>query len=307
MQGGGAPGGAGEAGRPGGAPPTPFMQPPTSPFAPAPKTLLDRVFPLVHILSMVGLAAYVIFVYEPAQRLSRYGWTGENGGVDWYAWGSLLSRQPKALESAVAQRIGFGTLSEVVRPFSPLSQLLASSRADLELPNPSQPLLWMFVSVELVLQTTRLFLVRVRPTSSCMPDRAATELALTAPSAEPSCAARHPQLDPPPPLPVLAAARPRPADRRALLRPLLDLPQRPRRPRLLHRRRRPRRAVQGRRACPARDPDGPGGERCQQGRRRAVEGRRRASRAVMSCRRVLLAQPGSINAPVGAVVEALHP
>ncbi|KPV73648.1 uncharacterized protein RHOBADRAFT_54845 [Rhodotorula graminis WP1] len=138
MQGGGGAAGAGGAGGAGGAPPNPFMQPPTSPFAPAPKTLLDRVFPLVHILSMVGLAVYVVFVYEPAQRLSLYGWTGENGGVDWYAWGSLLSRQPKALESAVAQRIGFGTLAEV-------------------------PLLWMFISVELVLQTTRLFLVRNRP------------------------------------------------------------------------------------------------------------------------------------------------
>lgn len=114
MQGGGAGGPGGGAGA-GGTPPNPFMQAPTSPFAPAPKTLLDRVFPLVHLLSMVGLAVYIVFLYEPAQRLARYGWTGENGGVDWYAWGSLLSRQPKGIESAVAQRIGFGTLAEVVR------------------------------------------------------------------------------------------------------------------------------------------------------------------------------------------------
>ncbi|GAA6046956.1 hypothetical protein JCM3770_003449 [Rhodotorula araucariae] len=136
MQGGGP--GAGAAGGMGGAPSNPFMQPPTSPFPPAPKTFLDRVFPLVHILAMVGLAAYVVAVYEPAKRLALYGWTGENGGVDWYAWGSLLSRPSRTIENAMSQKLGFGTLAEV-------------------------PLLWMFVSVELVLQTTRLLLVRNRP------------------------------------------------------------------------------------------------------------------------------------------------
>ncbi|BGP42180.1 hypothetical protein JCM10450v2_006270 [Rhodotorula kratochvilovae] len=138
MMQGGAPGAGAGLGGGGGAPPNPFMQPPASPFPPAPKTFLDRVFPLVHILAMVGLAVYVVAVYEPAKRLALYGWTGENGGVDWYAWGSLLSRQPRTIENAVSKKLGFGTLAEV-------------------------PLLWMFVSVELVLQTTRLFLVRNRP------------------------------------------------------------------------------------------------------------------------------------------------
>jgi hypothetical protein len=35
-----------------------------------PSRLLDRFFPLVHITSMVALAIYVVFVYEPARRMA---------------------------------------------------------------------------------------------------------------------------------------------------------------------------------------------------------------------------------------------
>ncbi|GJN92483.1 hypothetical protein Rhopal_005513-T1 [Rhodotorula paludigena] len=132
----GAGAGAGAAGA-GGAPPgNPFMQPPTSPFPPAPKTFLDRVFPLVHLVAMVGLAVYAVFVYEPAKRMTAYGWNGSDIGIDWKAWSVLLDHRPQ--ETAVLQKIGIHSLAQV-------------------------PLLWMFVSVELVLQTTRLFLVRNRP------------------------------------------------------------------------------------------------------------------------------------------------
>lgn len=72
-----------------------------SPFAPAPppppKTLLDRFFPLVHITSMIALAIYVVFVYEPAKRMAAYGWAGGTEGVDWSAWSALLTHKPTDL------------------------------------------------------------------------------------------------------------------------------------------------------------------------------------------------------------------
>ncbi|BGP18544.1 hypothetical protein JCM10213_002942 [Rhodosporidiobolus nylandii] len=125
--------GAGAGGDMGGAPPAnPFMMQPPAP--PQPKTRLERVFPLVHILAMVGLAVYAVVFLEPARRVAAYGWTGTEQGIDWSAWGALLSRRP-TVHGAVAEAVGLRQLAEV-------------------------PLLWMFVSVELVLQTTRLFLIR---------------------------------------------------------------------------------------------------------------------------------------------------
>lgn len=110
----GAGAGAGAAGA-GGAPPgNPFMQPPTSPFPPAPKTFLDRVFPLVHLVAMVGLAVYAVFVYEPAKRVTAYGWNGSDIGIDWKAWSVLLDHRPQ--ETAVLQKIGIHSLAQVVRP-----------------------------------------------------------------------------------------------------------------------------------------------------------------------------------------------
>ncbi|GAA5973425.1 hypothetical protein JCM8115_001740 [Rhodotorula mucilaginosa] len=107
-----------------------------SPFAPAPpKTLLDRFFPLVHITSMVALAIYVVFVYEPARRMATYGWAGGSEGVDWSAWSALLTHKPRDLAPGAGAFRGLASV----------------------------PLLWMFVTVELILQTTRLFLVRNRP------------------------------------------------------------------------------------------------------------------------------------------------
>ncbi|GAA6038406.1 hypothetical protein JCM8097_007633 [Rhodosporidiobolus ruineniae] len=129
----GGPGAAAGGGAGGlGAGANPFMMQPPAP--PAPKTLLERVFPLVHILAMVGLAVYAVVFLEPARRVAEYGWTGTEDGIDWKAWGALLSQKPREY-GAVAEAVGFRQLAEV-------------------------PLLWMFISTELVLQTTRLFLVR---------------------------------------------------------------------------------------------------------------------------------------------------
>lgn len=109
------------------------MAPPVSPFPVQPKSLLDKLFPVVHLLSMVALAVYAIGWLEPARKFGLYGWMGVGGKIDWSAWGALSRRRPGALDSA-ATELGVG-LAEV-------------------------PLIWLFVSVELILQTTRLFLVR---------------------------------------------------------------------------------------------------------------------------------------------------
>lgn len=94
---------------PGGAGPS---GPPTSPFPPPPKTLLDRVFPLVHFVSMVGLAFYAVMYLEPASKAGVYGnWTGSS--VDWRAWGSLTSHKPTTTLNAAGQTIGFG-IAQVV-------------------------------------------------------------------------------------------------------------------------------------------------------------------------------------------------
>ncbi|GAA5885748.1 hypothetical protein JCM16303_006049 [Sporobolomyces ruberrimus] len=109
--------------------------PPVSPFPPQPKTFLDKIFPLVHLVAMVGLAVYAVVWWEPSRRLGLYG-AYETQGIDWAAWGALASRRPKDA-GIVGQVIG-KQLAEI-------------------------PLLWMFVSIELVLQTSRIFLLRNRP------------------------------------------------------------------------------------------------------------------------------------------------
>lgn len=92
--------GGGQGGAPGGGP-SPFGamgQPPTSPFPTQPKTLLDRVFPLVHLLSMVGLAWYAIAVLEPSTRSRSFGWMGKGEGIDWVGWARLATgRQGEVL------------------------------------------------------------------------------------------------------------------------------------------------------------------------------------------------------------------
>ncbi|GAA6025452.1 hypothetical protein JCM11491_000364 [Sporobolomyces phaffii] len=126
----GAGGGAGGA-----AGSNPFaQQPPVSPFPPQPKTFLDKVFPLVHLVAMVGLAVYAVVWWEPSRRFGLYG-ASETQGIDWSAWGALASRRPR--DAGIVDQVVGMQLAEI-------------------------PLLWMFVSVELVLQTSRIFLLRNR-------------------------------------------------------------------------------------------------------------------------------------------------
>lgn len=88
------------------------MAPPVSPFPVQPKSLLDKLFPVVHLLSMVALAVYAIGWLEPARKFGLYGWMGVGGKIDWSAWGALSRRRPGALDSA-ATELGVG-LAEVV-------------------------------------------------------------------------------------------------------------------------------------------------------------------------------------------------
>lgn len=109
-------GGAGAAGGGMGAGIAGGQQQPAAglPFAPAPpKTLLDRFFPLVHITSMIALASYVVFVYEPARRIATYGWAGGSEGVDWSAWSALLTHKPRDLALGAG---AFRGLASVVSP-----------------------------------------------------------------------------------------------------------------------------------------------------------------------------------------------
>lgn len=125
---GGPQAGAGGAGAGPAVGANPFMQgPPISPFPPAPKTFLDRVFPAIHLLSMIALVVYVVAVYEPAKRLAAYGWTGAQGGIDWAAWGALISRKPREA-GIVADAIGLNGLAEVVRTFR--APVMPEPRAD---------------------------------------------------------------------------------------------------------------------------------------------------------------------------------
>lgn len=69
--------------------------------APRTKTWIDRLLPLVHLISMVSLAFYAVFVLEPKlrngysnTRLSVFtsgnagGWR-DIGNIDWNGWAAL--------------------------------------------------------------------------------------------------------------------------------------------------------------------------------------------------------------------------
>lgn len=97
-------GGAGAGGPPGQQQQqTPFfMQPPRK------KTWTDRLLPLVHLISMVALALYAVFVLEPRARagysaLSAFSsgdsWWNKVGNVDWHGW-AALGRGRQALEDS---------------------------------------------------------------------------------------------------------------------------------------------------------------------------------------------------------------
>ncbi|KAI5478591.1 hypothetical protein MNV49_004850, partial [Pseudohyphozyma bogoriensis] len=87
--GGGMGRGAGGPGAGGGGLP----QPPVHPFPPTPKSTLEKLFPLVHLVSMVGLVLYFVAVFEPEKR-------GLGGGLDWRRWSGLMWGQEVGLAGA---------------------------------------------------------------------------------------------------------------------------------------------------------------------------------------------------------------
>lgn len=93
---------------------TPFD--PTTSTAPPqtiePKTTLDRIFPVIHFLSMILLGIYAVFFVEPSRRL---GVLGGAGGVDWNAWAGLSVRNP-VVGLGLGEK-GVGELAHVVRRF----------------------------------------------------------------------------------------------------------------------------------------------------------------------------------------------
>jgi len=122
MQAGGGPGGGqnpfaamggmgGGLGQPGANNPFAGQQPPVSPFPPQPKTFLDKIFPLIHLVAMVGLAVYAVVWWEPSRRFGLYG-ASETSGIDWSAWGALASKRPKDA-GIVGQMVGM-QLAEIV-------------------------------------------------------------------------------------------------------------------------------------------------------------------------------------------------
>lgn len=157
---------------------------------PRPKTWFERLLPLVHLIAMIALAVYAVFIVEPRNRLFS-GIPSSEGQVSWRAWADLLgeNRRGKMLQVLPS------SLGEVVRS-SDAYVLLAGSNSD------AQPLFYLFVTVELVLQSAHIFMTRVRPPDplSC-PSRA--HHAQNAPAPPGMIAMILPYL--PPPLPLYAS------------------------------------------------------------------------------------------------------
>lgn len=107
MNGSGTTGAAAGISTPGGG----FATMPLGNFPPTPKTTIDRLFPLVHFFSMVGLAIYAIFWLEPARKFGLYGWMGIGETVDWRNWAELSGKAPA--RDMVTKMVGSG-LAEVV-------------------------------------------------------------------------------------------------------------------------------------------------------------------------------------------------
>jgi hypothetical protein len=79
-----------------GADGAPMMQPPTV-LPPPPKTWVDRLLPLVHLVSMIALAFYAVSIWEPTTRL---GDPTARGFIDWGGWAALGRRSVSRQEIA---------------------------------------------------------------------------------------------------------------------------------------------------------------------------------------------------------------
>ena len=100
-----------------GQPENPAMATPPTPLR---KTWLDRLLPLVHILTMVAIACYAVFVMEPTKRRESMGLQatldgvrGNPGDVPWNAWQRLVGERGTA--SRIVNAVVGGGIAEVVR------------------------------------------------------------------------------------------------------------------------------------------------------------------------------------------------
>lgn len=172
--------GAGGAGGTGGGLPEQFAQmfggqPGSTPIhlqAPKEKTWIDRLLPLVHLLSMVGLAFYAIFIIEPRIR-EGYGsiytafsdkstWTSI-GNVDWNGWAALSrGKQGDSTTSEYAQGFEKAWLGTGRGVATVVSVLIIADVLSRPLTDPvTQQIMYLFLTLELILQTTAIVIFKV--------------------------------------------------------------------------------------------------------------------------------------------------
>jgi hypothetical protein len=173
--------GTGGAGGPGGGLPPQFAQmfggqPGSTPVQiqpPKQKTWTDRLLPLVHLLSMVALAFYAIFVLEPRIRQGyssiytafsdRSTWTSI-GQVDWNGWAALSrGKQGDSTTSAVAQGMEDAWLGSGRGVATVVSVDMANNlrmHTD-DHHSPYQQIMYLFLTVELILQTSAIVILKV--------------------------------------------------------------------------------------------------------------------------------------------------
>ena len=99
---------------------------------PRPKSWVDRVLPLVHLFTMLGLAIFAVFVYEPAKRQDILTLSGADavddglglrGSISWRGWARLAgergrvgpSAQGVPIKDSVVGLLSGGGLAVVVR------------------------------------------------------------------------------------------------------------------------------------------------------------------------------------------------
>jgi hypothetical protein len=80
---------------------------------PPPKTWLDRLLPLIHLVSMVALGIYAVTVWEPTTRL---GDPSAKGLIDWGGWAALGRRNVSQDEIATVVGIMISSPPTAARP-----------------------------------------------------------------------------------------------------------------------------------------------------------------------------------------------
>ena len=88
---------------------------PTSPIPLTPKTKLDKLFPILHLVAMLLLASFAVGVWEPAIRNGNGVMEGmrSGGGVHWSGWGELGGHGSLG---GVRSALRGNGLAQVVRP-----------------------------------------------------------------------------------------------------------------------------------------------------------------------------------------------